>query len=171
VISKGTGILAIDLRNDVFAPVLARVKERVESLGDIKRFRRTGIEGWFKVEVVAALGKKKVRALQNKGPDLVIEDGTPSGMKLELKAATNFDRAWFLGPIRKYGTPCLFLGDGTGRTGFKAAAKDHFEVVGAEVFLDKSGGKWIMGLVRPRRRTPARRVRRPAAQNRTPVPE
>ena len=157
--------MAIDLRNDVFAPVLARMKARAESLGYVKHFPRTGIEGWFKVEVVAALGKK-VLALQNKGPDLVIEDGTQSGMKLELKAATNFDRAWFLDAIRKYGTPCLFLGDGTGRTGFKAAAKDNFEVVGAEVFLDKSGGKWIMGLVKPRRRTLSRRVRRPAAQNR-----
>jgi len=163
--------LAIDLRNEVFAPVLARMKKRAESLGNVKRFPRAGIEGWFKVEVVAALGMK-VKALKNKGPDLVIEDGTQSGMELELKAATNFDRAWFLGPIRKYGTPCLFLGDGTDRTGFKAAAKDNFEVVGAEVFLDKSkdksksGGKWIMGLVKPRRRTSSRRVRRPAAQNR-----
>jgi len=141
--------LAIDLRNEVFAPVLARIKERAESLGNVKRFPRAGIEGWFKVEVVAALGQK-VRALQNKGPDLVIEDGTQSGLNLELKAATNYDRAWFLDAIRKYGTPCLFLGDGTGRTGLNASDSDNFDVVASEVFLDGLGGKWLVGLVAPR---------------------
>jgi hypothetical protein len=125
------------------------MKERAESLGNVKRFPRAGIEGWFKVEIVAALGKK-VKALQNKGPDLVIEDGTQSGMKLELKAATNFDMAWFLGPIRKYSTPCLFLGAGEGRTGLKASGSDDFEVVASEVFLDGLGGEWLVGLVAPR---------------------
>jgi len=37
--------MSIDLRNDVFVPVLARVKKRVESLRSLKRFQRTGIEG------------------------------------------------------------------------------------------------------------------------------
>jgi len=74
--------LGIDLRTEVFLPVVARVKERAESLGNVKRFPRTGIEGWFKVEIVAVLGKK-VRSLRNKGPDLVIEDGTKDGTKVE----------------------------------------------------------------------------------------
>ena len=136
--------MAIDLRNDVFVPVLARMRKRVESLHNIKRFPRTGIEGWFKVEIVAVLGNK-VKALRNKGPDLEFEDGT----KVELKAATDFNKAYFiLEPIRKYGVPCLFLGDGTGQTGFTPASSDDFEVVGCEVFSD---GEWIIGLVKPRR--------------------
>jgi len=131
-----------------------KARARAESLGYVKHFPRTGIEGWFKVEVVAALalgGKVKVKRLQNTGPDLVIEDETQSSMSLELKAATNFDRAWlFLDAIRKYGTPCLFLGDGTGQTGLKASDSDNFEVVASEVFLDGLGGKWLVGLVGPR---------------------
>jgi len=142
--------MGIDLRKEVFVPVLARMKKRAESLGNVKRFPRAGIEGWFKVEIVAVLGEK-VRSLQNKGPDLVIEDGTKDGTEVELKAATDFNRAWFLDPIDKFGCACLFLGDGTGRTGFKASAKDNFEVVGSEVFRDGLGGRWIIGLVKPRR--------------------
>ena len=142
--------MGIDLRKEVFVPVLARMKKRAESLGNMKRFRNSGIEGWFKVEIVAVLGEK-VRSLQNKGPDLVIEDGTKDGTEVELKAATNFGRTWMiLDPIRKFGTPCLFLGDGTGRRGFKASAKDDFEVVGSEVFRDGLGGDWIIGLAKPR---------------------
>ena len=135
--------MAIDLRNDVFVPVLARMRKRVESLRGIKRFQRTGIEGWFKVEIVAALGNR-VKAIHNRGPDLEFEDGT----KVELKAATNFHSAWLLQPISKYGVPCLFLGDGTGRTALTAASSDDFEVVGCDVFSD---GEWIIGLVKPRR--------------------
>jgi len=134
--------MAIDLRNDVFLPVLAQMRERAESLRNIKRFPRTGIEAWFKVEIVAVLGNK-VKALRNKGPDLEFEDGT----KVELKAATDFNKSYFiLEPIRKYGVPCLFLGDGTGLPEFTPASSDDFEVVGWEVFSD---GEWIIGLVKP----------------------
>ncbi len=146
----------MDLRNDVFLPVLARVSERAESLGHVKRFPRAGIEGWLKVEVVAALDRK-VRSLRNKGPDPVLEDGTRDGMPLELKAATNFDPAWYLDPMRKYGTPCLFLGDGAGQAELKPAGRDDFDVLGLEVFPDALGGKWALGLVKPKLRARGRR--------------
>lgn len=135
--------MAIDLRNDVFVPVLARMRKRVESLRGIERFQRTGIEGWFKVEIVAVLGNR-VKAIHNRGPDLEFEDGT----KLELKAATNFAKAWFLEPLRKYGVPCLFLGNGAGLTGFTATDSGNFEVVGWDVLCE---GEWTIGLVKPRR--------------------
>ncbi len=141
--------MAIDLRSEVFEPVLARMKQRVQSLRGIKRFKRTGIEAWFKVEVVAALGKK-VKALRNKGPDLDFAD---PDTRVELKAATDFNKSWhILQPIRKYGVPCLFLGDGTGRSGFSAASSDDFEVVGFEIVSDGTpDGEWIIGLVKPKR--------------------
>ena len=136
--------MGIDLRTDVFVPVLARIRERAESLHNIKRFPRTGIEAWFKVEIVAVLGNK-VKALQNKGPDLKFEDGT----EVELKAATDFNKAWFIvEPIRKYGVPCFFLGDGTGQTEDTPPSGDDFEVVGWKLF---SNGEWVIGLVKPRR--------------------
>ena len=139
----------LDLRTDVFAPVLARMRAQEGSLRAMKRFKRTGIEGWFKVEVVAALGNL-VRALLNVGPDLLIDDGSDLGTKIELKAATNFDRVWFVQGIGKYGVPCLFLGDGTGKQKFPCTDDDHFDVVGCEVFADGAGGDWFVGLVRPR---------------------
>ncbi len=136
--------MAIDLRNEVFVPVLARMRERAESLRNMKRFAKTGFEGWFKVEIVAVLGNK-VKALRNKGPDLEFEDGT----KVELKATADFDKTYLIHkPIRKYGVPCFFLADGTNQTGFTPASSDDFEVVGWEVFSDD---KWLMGLVKPRR--------------------
>ncbi len=131
-----------DLKNDIFVPVLARMRERAESLHNIKRFPRTGIEAWFKVEIVAVLGNK-VKALQNKGPDLKFEDGT----EVELKGATDFNKTWLIvEPIRKYGVPCLFLGDGKGQTEDTPPSGDDFEVVGWKLF---SGGEWIIGLVKP----------------------
>jgi len=125
------------------------MKERKDSLRNMKRFPNAGIEGWLKVEVVAVLGDK-VRALQNKGPDLLLEDGTKKGMGLELKASTNFARTYYLEPLYKYRVPCLFLsGDGTGRTGFPTTDQDDFEVVDCKVFSDGLG-EWIIGLVKPR---------------------
>jgi len=141
--------LGFDLTRDVFLPVLKRVKERADSLVAVKRFPRSGIEGWFKVEIVAVLDSK-VRALCNRGPDLVLEDGTCEGMPIELKASTNFDKRYVVDPVTKYGCACLFLGDGTGRTGFEATSSEGFDVVRAEVFQDPAGGSWLMGLVKPR---------------------
>jgi hypothetical protein len=138
------------LRSVVFAPVLARMKMRADSLREVKRFERCGIEGWFKVEVVAALGEK-VLAICNKGPDLWLNGGTDAGTRLELKAATDFNRNYLIQPLKKekYGAPCLFLGDGTGRNGFPTSDHDDFEVIGCEVFSD-GAGLWVVGLVGPR---------------------
>jgi hypothetical protein len=139
----------------VFTPVLERVKIRAGDLLEVKRFRRTGIEAWLKVQVVAALGER-VRKLCNEGPDLLLDDGTDAGTKLELKAATDFNRRYLLEPLRKFGAPCLFLGDGSRfKSGSEAALflkneRDDFEVIGCEVFFDGQG-QWIVGLVSPGR--------------------
>jgi hypothetical protein len=59
---------------EVFEPVADRVKRKAESLKHLRRFERCGIEGWFKVEAVAALGLR-VKKIQNEGPDLLLRDG------------------------------------------------------------------------------------------------
>jgi hypothetical protein len=140
--------MGLDLRSVVFAPVLARMKKRVGDLRNVKRFPRTGIEAWLKVQVVAALGER-VRKLCNEGPDLLLDDGTDAGTGLELKAATDFNRAYFLEPLTKYGIPCLFLGDGSRHESFPTSDHDDFEVIGYEVFSDGEG-QWVVGLVSPR---------------------
>jgi hypothetical protein len=58
--------MGFDLRSVVFTPVLERKKKRAGSLRNMKRFKKCGIEGWLKVEVVAALGKR-VQEIRNKG--------------------------------------------------------------------------------------------------------
>jgi hypothetical protein len=74
--------------------VLEQMKMRADSLREVKRFGRCGIEGWFKVEVVAALGKR-VWQICGRGPDLLLNDGTDAGAGLELKAERNFSKFWF----------------------------------------------------------------------------
>jgi len=44
--------MSINLKTEVFEPVVSRVIERRDSLSNVKRFQRTGIEGWLKVEIV-----------------------------------------------------------------------------------------------------------------------
>lgn len=104
----------MDLKRDVFQAIVSRITERSDSLREVKRFTNVGIEGWFKVEIVAALDGK-VTSLNNKGPDLTLEDQT----KIEIKAATNFTKSWcIIDPIKKYGFPVLFLADGSDPTKF-----------------------------------------------------
>jgi len=137
--------MALDLNQDVFQPVVARVTERTDSLRSVKRFSNAGIEGWFKVEIVAALGDK-VTSLNNVGPDLTLEDQT----RIEIKAATNFDKSWcVIDPLRKYGTPILFLADGTNPAKFTSGVDDAFEIVGRQIISDGINN-WLLGMVRPR---------------------
>ncbi len=79
--------MPMDLKRCLYLPVAKRLRERADSLRQMRRFPRSGIEGWLKVEVVAALGEK-VTTLQNKGPDICLS----TGERVELKAATNLDR-------------------------------------------------------------------------------
>jgi len=136
--------MSFDLKADVFEPVVERIIARRDSLVNVKPFPRTGIEGWFKVEIIAAL-EDMVKALQNKGPDLLLKDGT----RIELKAATDFHKGFFAGPIRKYNVPSLFLGDGPDPTKLTSCADPAIEIVGYKVFSD-GRNDWLLGLVRPK---------------------
>lgn len=136
--------MPLDLKYDIFKPVAARIRQRAESLRKVKRFPKTGIEGWFKVEITVALDEK-IRSLQNKGPDIMLDDGT----EIELKAATDFHKGFVLDPIRKYGVPCLFLGDGTNSDKLTKIANSYdLEIVGHEVINDGEND-WLIGLVKP----------------------
>ena len=134
----------MDLIKDIFKPVAARIRQRADSLINIKRFPGTGIEGWLKVEIVAALGQR-VRRLQNKGPDLLLDDDT----EIEIKAATDFNKVYLFDPIRKYGCPCLFLGDGSKPESLTENVTEHFEIVAYEIISD-GVNDWMLGLVKPK---------------------
>ena len=137
--------MALDLRQDIFQPVVARVAKRADSLTDIMRFSYSGIEGWFKVEIVAALGDK-VHKLQNKRADLKLWDGT----EVEIKAATNFSKYWCItNPVQKYGQPVLFLAGGARPEKLQGVKDDSFEIVACEGFA-AGVHHWLIGMVKPR---------------------
>jgi hypothetical protein len=132
------------LKEDIFHPIAVRIQVKADSLKEIKRFLRTGIEGWFKVEVVAALGKK-IKKLKNKGPDLIIEND----LKIELKAATDLNLAYIRDGALKYRCPCLFLGDGNDPSRIEAIEKDpQIRFIGHEIFSDGEN-KWVIGIIEP----------------------
>jgi hypothetical protein len=138
--------MSLDLKQDVFQPVVTRIAERKDSLRAIMRFANVGIEGWFKVEIVAALGEK-VFSLNNKGPDLTLKDRT----NIEIKAATNFGINWcVIDPIKKYGSPVLFLADGSDPNKYKFTNRDDtFEVIGCELVSD-GANNWLLGMAKPK---------------------
>jgi hypothetical protein len=131
----------MDLKEDIFLPVASRIRTRADSLRAIKRFARSGIEGWLKVEAVAALDAK-IKQVQNTGPDLELGDGT----KIELKAATNFELSWIIDAGLKYKCPCLFLGDGKDRAKIeKINQLSNINLIGYEIFSDGESD-WVIGI-------------------------
>jgi hypothetical protein len=134
----------MDLEKDIFKPVAERIRKRADSLKNIKKFPRTGIEGWFKVEIIAALDQRVFR-LQNKGPDLLLDDDT----EIEIKAATDFNKVYLFDPIRKYGCLCLFLGDGKNPELLTENVTEHFEFVAYEIISDGMND-WLLGLIKPK---------------------
>jgi hypothetical protein len=134
------------LKAEVFEPVANRVKGRAESLKHVRRFKRSGIEAWFKVEAVAALGDC-VEKLQNKGPDLRLRE-----VSVELKAATDFEPPYILGGLR-FGTPCLFLGSSDDISVsverlMKLLTEKGSRMLAHETFSDGQYD-WIVGLIVP----------------------
>lgn len=130
---------------EIFDIVARRVREKKESLRELKRFQSMGIEGWLKVEAIAALGDR-VQKVRNRGPDLVLEDN----IEIELKAATDFNPKYIIEGATKYQTKCLFLGDGSDKENIeKLRSEEAIKVVSAEIFRD-NGNEWIIGLIKTR---------------------
>ena len=130
--------------SDIFIPVAIHLEQRADSLRGVKRFPRTGLVGWFKVEVFAALGNK-IQAFQNRGPDLLLE----SRSEIELRAATDFNPSYLREGSLKYGVPCLFLADGSNHSERRAKLDDDkSELVAYRVFPEGED-EWIVGLIFP----------------------
>lgn len=78
--------MTLNLVEQVLDPVARHIETRRDSLAAFHRFQNCGIEGWFKVEVVAAL-RDRIEGIANHGPDIILRhDAEP--VSLELKAAT-----------------------------------------------------------------------------------
>ena len=134
----------MDIKTEVFDPVARRIIGRSDSLRVAKKFLRSGIEAWLKVEAAAALDDKIV-ALQNRGPDLLLK----GNLQIELKAATDLNPSWIIkeGAL-KYNCPCLFLGDGQQRRIDRLGADERVTLLVHKVFSDGEN-PWIIGIVVP----------------------
>jgi hypothetical protein len=140
----------MDLIQDIFKPVVVRIRSKSESLtkSKIKRFPKTGIEGWFKVEVVAALGEKVIK-LQNRGPDLILENGLEKQLEIELKAATDLNPQYIRNGALNYSCLCLFIGDGDDTVSLEKLRQDpSIKIVDSDLFFDGETN-WIVGIIKP----------------------
>ena len=130
----------MQLFEDLFCRVVSHLKEVIHSLHEIRRFKGGGIEGWFKVEVVAALADQ-VMKVQNNGPDLQLTDGR----LIELKAGCGLDAAYIRKGALKYKVPCLFLGYGGN---LALLNTKEVELVVSKQLSD-GHDNWVVGMIRP----------------------
>ncbi len=134
------------LKNEIFPAILKRIKERKDSLMNMGKFDARGLEGWLKVEIVAALADSKhpVKDIRNKGIDLLLH----GGIEIELKGQTNFVPSEIRAGL-KYGVPCLFLVSGRNKNTIKKLKSYRdTEILCYEIFSDGLND-WILGLIKP----------------------
>lgn len=136
-------------KSEIFPLVVERIKQRKESLTtmDQNKFPMTGIEAWFKVEIVFALSKTKhaIKKLKNQGPDLLLE----SGIEIELKGATDFNISGLRKETTKHKTFLLFLQNGSNTGKIRTAQfYDDVELLCHEKFSDGKN-EWIIGIMNP----------------------
>ncbi|MBU4245920.1 MAG: hypothetical protein ABIF85_04860 [Nanoarchaeota archaeon] len=108
------------MEKSILDDVAERIKIKAESLIALKTYegQKIGFEGWFKVEVIAALSKYKVEIPHNKGPDLSInfmDNETPKLIELKCKNEFTPTLEWIRDGILYYRKKdvkvdmCLFL--------------------------------------------------------------
>jgi len=133
------------LKNIIFPIVLRRIQERKESLINMGKFQSVGLEGWFRVEIIAALGNTQHAVKEiHPSPDLLLE----SGITIELKGATDFDTRYIKKGV-KYGTPCLFLANGSNKNAIRKMELDKdVKLIRHETFSDGKN-EWVIGLIIP----------------------
>ncbi len=135
------------LRDDIFLFVADHIKRSKKSLRLIKNYKNSGIEGWFKVETIAAL-QDCVKEVRDNSPELVVVVHEKM-MEIGLKAATDFNPYQIKLAAVQHKTPCLFLADGSSKEKIEELLSDKdIEVVSRATFRD-NGNKWIMGMIKP----------------------
>ena len=134
------------LKNIIFPAVFKRIEGRKDSLVAMGKFDARGLEGWFRVEIVAALANSNypVIDVRNRGVDLVLK----GGINIELKGQTNFVPSEIKFGL-KYGTPCLFIVNGKNKATIKKLESyDDVKMLHYEILSDNTND-WIIGLIQP----------------------
>jgi hypothetical protein len=141
----------MDIEIEIFAPIANRIVAHSDSLKTAKKINQGGIEGWLKVEALAALGEK-VRHVKNNGPDLELE----GGIFVELKGMTNFSLSYIMNGLKYEQFPeyagktyCLFLANGDDLSRL-ALLEDKTKLICKRIFSDGNvTSSWVLGLVIP----------------------
>ena len=141
----------MDVDELILRTVVKRVRKRVGSLEPLLMFPSggLGIEGWLKVETIAALEYIAKIKVNNNGPDLtiVINDETK---EVELKAHRG-GFSWIKKGITqhesagKHVDSCLFLMP-KGKN--LARDKEKLEREGFQVSTRNIGSKWVVGMMK-----------------------
>ena len=130
----------------ILKAVVKRINDRVDSIDPVFQFK-TGIEGWFKVELVYALKAlgEKVIALKNKGPDIILTEG----LQIELKAATDFNPSYLRDGALKDKVPCIFLGSGERNSNIERL-KSMSQIQVIDIIVFRGIHKWAVGCIIPK---------------------
>jgi hypothetical protein len=123
------------------------IKQKKKTLRQVKSYKNAGIEGWFKVETIAAL-QDYVKEVHNESPELVLEVHE-NRMEIALIATTDFNPFNIkLGALQPK-TLCLFLADGSEKEKIEELLSDvDIDFVNHETFRD-NGNKWVIGMIKP----------------------
>lgn len=143
---------------DVFAHVADRVNAKRDYLPQFHGFKNQGLEGWFTVQAILALGERVERIQLNNGPDLVLRDAA-AVIEVELKAASDLNPSWVLRDAKKYlSRPnfagCVFLGDGTDEGKMDSLCSDEEVQLYTHRRFHDGTGWWLIGLFTPRESLP-----------------
>lgn len=138
-----------DIINKVFELVSNRLNDQVESLQHyIEHWHGSygGIEGWLKVEFVAAIPPDELKistgsaargsSTGKKYPDLLLKKNNAESVKIELKASTN----WHV-PLKKYKNRVLFFLCGTPSYSTKSKKNEIKNLEKHSVILKITSGK------------------------------
>lgn len=142
----------MNIKSEIFVSMCDRIDQQKDSLPAARRIKFGGIEAWFKVEVLTALGQK-VKHVSNRGPDLELQ----GNIFLELKASTNYRAAWITSSLlRQIADPkwrscyCLFLAEGSNSdTKIKKLIEKYRVQVLDYCVINDGFGDWLIGLVEP----------------------
>jgi hypothetical protein len=133
---------------EILRMVLARVNEKRVSLNEFSEAvgpQGVGLEGWLKVEAVAALRNLGTMTVHNRGPDIDIQINEKVKKSIELKASNLPSLSYAKNWRKKYRKAvCLFIVKGCD----VAKEREKANKEGIEILLENIDPDWVLGLLK-----------------------
>lgn len=140
----------INLLQDIFFPVLEKIKEQKDALKGRQRktLHAFYVENWLKDRFMEAVGETRLKPqLSRKGPDVTFYDKS----KLLLKGGSSFGMDWIVKEgVLRYHVPALFLASGADKKKVgQLKALSDVKLLAYE-YVNDGEDDWIAGMVIPR---------------------